>query len=81
MLEDAPFEVCPAVVGRDTQEAMMGGAWLTGCGGVEWTIARLLETYGQVPVILTGGLGKLLPLENRCLDPFWTLRGAAHLAG
>lgn len=80
MLEEVPFQEMPSAVGINTTEAMMTGAWLTGCGGVQWTIARLLETYGQVPVILTGGLSELLPQDGRYHDPFWTLRGAAFLA-
>jgi len=80
MLEPVPFEVRPPEVGQNTREAMMGGAWLTGRGGVEWTISRLLETYGRMPVVLTGGLAELLPLENRYLDRHWTLRGAGFLA-
>ncbi len=81
MLEEVSFEPRPAVVGRDTKEAMMGGGWLTGCGGVQWTIARLLETYGELPVILTGGLSGHLKNDQRYWDPWWTLRGAAALAG
>jgi len=81
MLEEFPFKKCPATVGQNTQEAMMGGAWLTGTGGVQWTISRLQETYGPLPVVLTGGLsGHLCNQENYC-DPYWTLRGAAVLAG
>jgi len=81
MLEDAPFEKRPAVVGHNTREAMTGGAWLVGCGGVEYTIDRLLETYGPLPVILTGGLAGHLSRTDRYFDPVWTLRGAASLAG
>ena len=81
MLEETSFEAREAVVGRNTQEAMMGGAWLTGCGGVEWTIAKLMESYGSLPVILTGGLSCHLISDQRYHDPFWTIRGAAALAG
>jgi len=80
LLEEVPFETRPFTVGRDTREAMGGGAWLTGLGGVQWTIERLLESYGEMPVILTGGLGAMLPAEGRYYDVFWTLRGAWHLA-
>lgn len=81
MLEEIPFEESSAVVGRDSREAMKGGAWLTGFGGVQWTIAGLMETYGDFPVILTGGLSGHLIADDRYEDPFWTLRGAAFLAG
>ncbi len=81
MLSETIFEPRPPVVGKDTRAAMMGGAWLTGFGGVEWTLARLLETYGPVPVVLTGGLAAKLAAEGRFLAPHWTLRGAAFLAG
>jgi type III pantothenate kinase len=81
LLEEVSFEVREAVVGRNTQEAMKGGAWLTGCGGVQWTIARLMESYGSVPVILTGGLASHLISDQRYHDPFWTIRGASALAG
>lgn len=80
MLDEVPFEVRPALVGNNTHDAMIGGAWLNGCGGVEWTIARLLETYGDLPVVLTGGLSEMLPSDERYVDPWWTLRGAAVLA-
>ncbi len=80
MLEEVPFQHRPPTVGTNSSEAMMGGAWLTGCGGVQWTIERLLETYGPLNVILTGGLSNLLPRENRYFDPYWTLRGASFLA-
>jgi type III pantothenate kinase len=80
LLEEAPFEKRPFTVGRDSRAAMSGGAWLTGCGGVQWTIEKLLESYGEMPVILTGGLGSMLPAEDRYFDVFWTLRGAWHLA-
>ncbi len=78
-LPEVPFEARPAVVGKNTVEAMAGGAWLTGCGGVENTLARLAETYGEVPIILTGGLSAMLPAAGRYRDPFWTLRGAVAL--
>ncbi len=81
MLSPVPFEARPAEVGLNTVEAMMTGAWLTGVGGVEWTISRLLETYGPVPVILTGGSAVNLAHDGRYYDPYWTLRGAAYLAG
>ncbi len=81
MLEEFPFAKRPAMVGRNTEEAMTAGAWLTGSGGVEWTISRLLETYGDMPVIVTGGLSQHLDNPQRYCDPFWTLRGAAVLAG
>ena len=80
MLSEFPFETRPEEIGQDTREAMMGGAWLAGSGGVEWTIAKLLKTYGPVPVILTGGLSEMLAHENRFHDPHWTLKGASYLS-
>ena len=80
MLNKAPFEERPAEVGKNSADAMTAGSWLAGIGGIEWTIARLMETYGSLPVILTGGLGHHVANEERYLDQFWTLRGAAVLA-
>lgn len=80
-LPQVPFETRPAVVGNNTVEAMATGAWLTGCGGVEYTLEKLAETYGKVPIILTGGLSPMLPAAGRYLDRFWTLRGAVALVG
>jgi pantothenate kinase type III len=80
LLEDVSFEARPLEVGRNTRDAMRGGAWSTGYGGVEWTISRLLEKYGPMPVILTGGLAGHLQNDSRYWDPHWTLRGASHLA-
>ncbi len=80
MLKEVPFKEQPLEVGRNTRSAMMGGAWWAGIGGVEYTISRLQDKYGELPVILTGGLAQHLPRKNRFFDPFWTFRGAAFLA-
>lgn len=78
-LEPIPFEPTDGRVGAGTADAMKAGAWHTGTGGVETTIARILEEYGPVPVILTGGLGHYLRWPEARHDPHWTLRGAAFL--
>ncbi|MCP4291832.1 MAG: type III pantothenate kinase [bacterium] len=81
MLETFSFGKTPSTVGRHTEEAMKNGAWLAGWGSIEWTLNKLKESYGDLPVILTGGLSSLLPLDDRIVDPAWTLRGAVFLAG
>ncbi|MBU8869488.1 MAG: type III pantothenate kinase [Gemmatimonadales bacterium] len=80
-LEPVPFVSCPLEPGKDTQSAMSGGAWHTGIGGVETVIAGLQKDRPGLVVILTGGLGHHLTAPGRILDPDWTLRGAAQLAG
>lgn len=78
-LSPVPFGPCPLQVGDDTASAMAAGAWHVGSGGIRFTIAALVEQYGPVPVVLTGGLGRFLADEGRPWDRFWTLRGAAYL--
>jgi type III pantothenate kinase len=77
-----PVEFGPAgwEVGTDTAEAMRAGAWHTGTGGILHTVAGLLERYGPLPVVLTGGLGGHLRDAGYYHDPCWTLRGAAFLS-
>ncbi len=80
LLPETAFGPQPADVGRDTTEALQRGAWLAGTGGVEAMLSRLMEKYGPLPVILTGGLGPHLMAPGRHLDSLWTARGAAWWA-
>ncbi len=78
-LAPVPFGPCPLEVGTDTAGAMAAGAWHTSFFGVNGTIEALLDVYGPRPVILTGGLGRMLDIPDTHTDPAWTLRGAAWL--
>jgi len=80
-LQDVPFSSCPLEPGRDTAAAMQAGAFHTGIGGVENVISRLCRKYAPLPVVVTGGLGRLLANSGRAFDADWTMRGAAILAG
>lgn len=80
-LDPVPFAACELMAGTDTRTAMSVGAWHTGLGGVEAVISGLNGKYGELPIILTGGLGHALEKPGRYHDPDWTLRGAAVLAG
>lgn len=79
-LEPVPFGPAGWEVGRNTEAAMAGGAWHVGTGGVLATVSGLLGRYGDLPVIVTGGLGSYLQDSDWYQDPHWTLRGAAILA-
>ena len=79
-LEAVPFAPCPLDAGRDTAAAMSRGAYHVGRHGVLGTIAALHERYGDMPVVLTGGLGEMLGTDAGAYDRDWTLRGAALLA-
>jgi len=80
-LPTVPFVRCALVPGSNTAAAMQAGAYHVGRGGVEAVIVALCQQYGPLPVVLTGGLGAELAGPDRLLDPDWTLRGAAVLAG
>ncbi len=80
-LNPVPFGPCPLELGLDTQSAMAGGAWHVGIGGVEAVIDGLTRDKPGLQVVLTGGLGHHFSASDRILDPDWTLRGAAQLAG
>lgn len=79
-LAPVPLAPCPLRVGRDTASAMAAGAYHVGRQGVLGTVAALRERYGELPVIVTGGLGGLLAQTEWPYDPDWTARGAACLA-
>jgi len=79
-LAPVAFGPAPATVGRDTPSAMAAGAWHAGTGGVLAVIGRILDEYGPVPVILTGGLGRHVAWPGAHHDRDWTLRGAHALA-
>lgn len=80
-LEPVPFGPRPLAPAVTTAEAMAAGAWHCGVGGVEAVLDGLLATLPAATVVLTGGLGHHLGAPGRILDPDWTLRGAAQLAG
>jgi len=65
---------------RDTAAAMRAGAYHVGRNGVLATVAALRRHYGELPVIVTGGLGGMLDQQEWPVDPDWTVRGAAGLA-
>lgn len=79
-LNPVPFGPVSWEVGRDTEAAMAAGAWHTGSGGVRAVISGILARYGQMPVVMTGGLGVLFEDSDWFFDSHWTLRGAAILS-
>ena len=79
-LSPVPFGPTTWDVGRDTGTAMAAGAWHTGTGGIRSVVEGLCTRYGDIPVIVTGGLGGNFADQDWYLDPHWTLRGAAILA-
>jgi type III pantothenate kinase len=80
-LPEVLFQPAPLEAGPDTVSAMARGAWHVGFGGIQSCISGLLERYGVMPVLVTGGLGHHLEGDQWLHDPHLTLRGAAHLAG
>lgn len=80
-LDPVPFGPAGWAAGRDTGAAMAAGAWHAGTGGVRAVVAGLLDHYGELPVIVTGGLGRFLTDQGWYWDPDWTLRGAAIISG
>jgi type III pantothenate kinase len=79
-LDPVPFGPAAWTAGNDTESAMRAGAWHTGVGGIRHTVKGLVDRYGPLPVILTGGLGVHLVDAGWYFDPHWTLRGAAILS-
>jgi len=79
-LKPVPFQPSSWDVGRDTDAAMAAGAWHAGLGGVHAVVSGLREKYGEVPVIVTGGLGLHLAIPGSYYDAHWTLRGGAILS-
>jgi len=79
-LEPVPFGPTSWDVGRGTEDAMAAGAWQAGIGGVLAVVTGLKCRYGDLPVIITGGLGHHLQIPGSYLDPQWTLRGGAILS-
>ncbi|MFN2371344.1 MAG: type III pantothenate kinase [Candidatus Krumholzibacteriia bacterium] len=78
-LAPVPFGPAPLDAGRSTAAALAAGGWHAGQGGVRHIVAGLRARYGDLPVVVTGGLGgDLADLGH--LDPDWTLRGALALA-
>lgn len=80
-LSPVPFGPVSWDVGRDTRSAMAAGAWHTGTGGIRSVVHGLCSRYGNLPVVVTGGLGHHFSDPDWYLDPHWTLRGAAVLTG
>ncbi len=79
-LRPVPFGPVSWEVGCDTEAAMAAGAWHAGTGGVRTIVEGILTRYGQMPVVVTGGLGVHIEEQDWFLDPHWTLRGAAMLS-
>ena len=79
-LSPVPFGPVSWDVGRDTRSAMAAGAWHAGTGGIRSIVSGLCARYGNVPVIVTGGLGNHFNDLDWYFDPHWTLRGAAILS-
>lgn len=73
------FAEAPLVAATTTGAAMRAGAWHAGRGGVAAVAGGLRARYGELPVIVTGGLGVHLR-DLGFHDPDWTLRGAAWIA-
>ena len=79
-LNPVAFQPSSWDVGRDTDAAMAAGAWHAGLGGVHSVVAGLRGRYGEVPVVVTGGLGLHLEITGSYYDAHWTLRGGATLS-
>lgn len=79
-LDPVPFGPAPWTVGRDSKAAMAAGAWHTGTGGIRYVVAGLIDKYGDIPVVVTGGLVGYFGDTGWYHDPHWTLRGAAFLS-
>ncbi len=56
-LAPVPFGPAPLDVGRSTAAALAAGGWHAGQGGVRRIVDGLLQRYGALPVVVTGGLG------------------------
>jgi len=80
-LSPVPFGPVSWDVGRDTRSAMAAGAWHTGTGGIRSVVQGLCSRYGNLPVVVTGGLASHFSDPDWYVDPHWTLRGAAVLSG
>lgn len=78
-LPRVPFLKPPAVIGRNTVHAMQAGLYHGYAGLVDGIIeAMLLELGGEVRILATGGLGKVLSPASRHIrevDTLLTLRG------
>ncbi|MEN8005652.1 MAG: type III pantothenate kinase [Candidatus Krumholzibacteriota bacterium] len=79
-LDPVPFGPATWDVGRDTESAMGAGAWHAGRGGVQVVVSGLKGRYGEIPVVVTGGLGSYLDIPGSYFDAHWTLRGGAILS-
>ncbi len=87
-LPEVRLDKCELAVGKNSETAIRAGAYHTGIHGVMGTAWALTTKYGDLPVVLTGGLSYMLEevrLEAKIggkwlQDKWWTLRGAAVLA-
>lgn len=75
------FQPAPPGVGTGTETALSGGCWWVGLRGIQAVVQDLLDRHGELPVVVTGGLGGLVAAPGWHHDPSWTLRGVAVLAG
>lgn len=82
LLPEISFDAPEQLIGRHTREAIQSGSWYQGLGGVEATVARILQEAPDSAVLLTGGMGTRLAPELK-LDlevvPNLTLEGAVSL--
>ncbi len=59
LLPEIEFEAPRTFPGRDTAEAIRGGSWLQGWGGVSAVIRAFLHEHPGLQVLVTGGLSPL----------------------
>ena len=77
-LPDVPLGEAPLAAATDTVTAMAAGTWHGGRGGVIAIVEGLRRRHGDLPLVVTGGLGDHLA-DLGWFDPDWTPRGAAWL--
>jgi len=82
-LPELEFGAPSTFPGRDTREAIRGGSWLQGWGGVAAVIDGFLREHPGLPVLVTGGLAERFPeavsVPSAELTGDLTLEGAAWL--
>ncbi|MBT7310522.1 type III pantothenate kinase [bacterium] len=87
-LPDIRLDKCELAAGKNSETAIRAGAYHTGIHGIMGTAWALTTKYGDLPVVLTGGLSDMLEdvrqeagIGGKWLqDKWWTLRGAAVVA-
>ena len=84
LLPHYPVEKPDSALGRDTQQAMLSGAYWGSVGLIEELISRMLSEQGAVSqIFVTGGLGDVIAGDlshDAVLVPELTLEGLARLA-